>query len=317
MESVKFFERFEEETGHPADFRQNGYLMLATTPEDLECFRENISLQRKLGLEVCLLSPQEVTDVVPQINVEDILGAAYCPSDGYADPYSVVQGFASAARRLSVKICEGTEVIGIRVKGDRVTGVVTRTEEIETLAVVNATGPHAAKIGEMAGLNIPIRSSRRHIFITAPVHEIGKGMPMVVDFHNGFWFRKEGQVLIFGMRNPDEPEGFDTTVDWGLLPIIAEVACHRLPLLIDMGIGRGQAGLHDDTPDANALIGNVPNVGGLYLACGFSGHGFMHSPAVGRVMAELILTGKSVPDISSLALERFKARAYKEEKCFI
>ena len=317
MESVKFFEHFEEETGHPADFHQNGYLILATTEEELEGFRQNVALQRKLGLEVCLLSPQEANEIVPQIDVEDILGATYCPKDGYADPYSVVQGFASAARRLGVKICEETEAIGIKVKGGRVRGVLTRKEEIEASVVVNAAGPYAAQIGKMVGLHIPIRPSRRHIFVTAPVHEFGNDMPMVVDFHNGFWFRKEGPALIFGMRNPDEPEGFDTSVDWGFLPIIAEVVCHRLPLLEDTGIIRGQAGLHEDTPDANAIVGEVSHVAGLYLSCSFSGHGFMHSPAVGRLMADLILTGKSTPDISSLALERFEAGAYQEEECFI
>jgi len=317
MESVKFFERFEEETGHPADFRQNGYLILATTEDELEVFRQNVALQRRLGPEVCLLSPQEANEMVPQVNVEDILGASYCPSDGYADPYSVVQGFASAARRLGVKICEETEAIGIKVEGGHVIGVLTQKEEIEAPVVVNAAGPHAAQVGEMVGLEIPIRPSRRHIFVTAPVHEFGKDMPMVVELHNGFWFRREGPTLIFGMRNPNEPEGFDTAVDWSSLPIIAEVASHRLPLLEDTGIMRAQAGLHEDTPDVNAFIGRVSDVDGLYLSCGFSGHGFMHSPAVGRLMAELILTGKPTLDISSLALERFKTGAYQEEKCFI
>jgi sarcosine oxidase subunit beta len=288
--------------------------MLATTLEEIECFRQSVALQRKLGLEVHMLSPQEANEIVPQVNVEDILGATYCPTDGYADPYSVVQGFASAARRLGVKICEETEVIGIKVKGGHVKGVLTKREEIEAPLVVNAAGAHAAQIGRMVGLHIPIRPSRRHIFVTVPLHEFGKDMPMVVDFHSGFWFRKEGPCLIFGMRNPDEPEGFDTSVDWGFLSTIAGIASHRLPLLEDVGIMRGQAGLHGDTSDANAIVGKVSDVDGLYLSCGFSGHGFMHSPAVGRLMAELILTGKTTPDISLLAPERFKAGTYQKEE---
>ena len=137
---------------------------------------------------------------------------------------------------------------------------------IEAPAVVNAAGPHAAQIGKMVGIHIPVRPSRRHIFVTAPVREFGKDMPMVVEFHNGFWFRREGPALIFGMRNPNEPEGFDTALDWGFLPIIAEAASHRLPLIEDTGIMRAQAGLHEDTPDANAFIGRVPDVDGLYLS---------------------------------------------------
>ena len=317
MESVRFFERFEGETGHPADFHQHGYLILATTEEELEAFRQSATQQHKLGLEVYLLSPQEAKGIVPQLNTEDILGATYSPTDGYADPYSVVQGFAYAARRLGVKLYEQTEVIGIEVVRQQVQGVLTNRGKFETRVLVNAAGAYTGKIGQMMGINIPIRPSRRHIFVTAPLDEIPKESPMVVDFHNGFWFRREGPGLIFGMRNPDEPEGFDTSVDWGFLPIIAEAASHRLPFLGDTGVMRGQAGLHDDTPDANAIIGGVPEVPGLYLACGFSGHGFMHSPAVGRLMAELILKGKPSLNISPLAFERFKSPYFQKEGIFI
>jgi sarcosine oxidase subunit beta len=140
---------------------------------------------------------------------------------------------------------------------------------------------------------------------------------MVVEFHNGFWFRREGPGLIFGMRNPEEPESFDTGVDWGFLPTIAEAACHRLPFLRDIGVGRGQAGLHEDTPDANAIIGTVPGMEGLYLAGGFSGHGFMHSPAVGRMVAGLVLEKLPASEFLPFALERFKLQAYQKERCFV
>lgn len=317
MESIRFFKHFEGETGHPDDFRQHGYLILATTREEQEALRQSATQQHKLGLEVYLLSPQEAKGIVPQLNTEDILGATYSPTDGYADPYSVVQGFASVARRLGVKIYEQTEVIGIEVVRQQVQGVLTNRGKFETRVLVNAAGAYAGKIGRMMGINIPIRPSRRHIFVTAPLDEIPKESPMVVDFHNGFWFRREGPGLIFGMRNPDEPEGFDTSVDWGFLAIIAEAASHRLPFIGDTGVMRGQAGLHDDTPDANAIIGGVPEVPGLYLACGFSGHGFMHSPAVGRLMAELILKGKPSLNISPLAFERFKSPYFQKEGIFI
>lgn len=315
--SVNFFERFEEETGHPADFRQNGYLMLATTEAELELFRRNVALQRKLGIDVHLLSAREIEETVPKLYVGDVLGATYCPTDGHADPYSVVQGFASAAKRRGVKIYEGTEVIGIRKKGQQVQNVLTDKGEFVGPVVVNATGAHAAQVGKMVGLDIPVRPSRRHMFITAPIDEIPKDVPMIVDFQSGFWFRREGPGLIFGMRNPGEPESFNTTVDWGFLPKIAESVSHRLPLLRDVGILRGQAGLHADTPDANAIIGEVPEIDGLYLACGFSGHGFMHSPAVGKTLAELILRENPSPNISMLTLERFRQLPCQKETIFI
>jgi len=320
IESLKFFERFEEETGYPIDFHQNGYLLLATTEEEMNDFCQNLELQRKLGLKTYLLSPQDIKEIIPQLNSEDILGATYCPTDGFADPSSVVQGFASSARKLGVKIHEQTEVVGIEVKRRKTKKILTNKGEFEAPVLVNAAGPYAGKVGKMMGLNIPVRPSRRHIFVTEPLDEIKKNSPMVIDFHTGFWFRREGPGLIFGMRNPNEPEGFDVSVDWDFLTdTVAEMALHRLPLIADLGIMNAWAGLHADTLDYHAILGEVPEIEEVYLACGFSGHGFMHSPAVGRLVAELILRKKPFLDISSLSLERFKkfSSQSQKEKVFI
>lgn len=326
MESVKFFEHFEEETEHAADFRQQGYLMLATSKDELNTFHQNVDLQRKLGLKVYLLSPSEIRNLVPSLNVEDILGATFCPTDGYADPYSVVSGFASTAKRLGVKVHEETEVTGIELTDDQVNGVSTTRGQFEAPVVVNAAGPYAGIVGRMVGLDIPIRPSRRHIFITEPLFSRPNrleslnqaNLPMVVDFYNGFWFRREGPCLLFGMRNPDEPEGFSTSVDWHFFTdTLAQVACHRLPYLSDIGIMRAQAGLHSDTPDYMAILGETPTIHGLYLACGFSGHGFMHSPAVGRLTADLILGRAPLSNTWSLGLDRFRHEVEPRESAFI
>jgi len=316
VESVRFFERFEEETGHPADFRQNGYLILATTKEELETFRQSVALQRSLEVKTELFSPHEAGKIVPGLNIKDVLGATYCPADGYADPYSVVQGFASAAKRMGVKIYQEAEVTGIGRTG-HAWCVTTAKGKLQSPVVVVAAGAWTGQIGKMVGVDIPVHPSRRHIFVTTPLQEVVKSAPMVVEFCNGFWFRREGPGLIFGMRNPEESESFDTGVDWGFLPTIAEAASHRLPFLRDIGVGRAQAGLHEDTPDANAIIGKVPGREGLYLACGFSGHGFMHSPAVGRVVARLVLEKLPASELVPFALERFKLQAYQKERYFI
>ncbi len=265
-----------------------------------------------------LLSPVEAREIVPQLNIEDVLAATYCPSDGYADPYSVTQGFASAAKRLGVKIYQDIEVIGLRQKERRIQGVLTATGEFAAPVVVDAAGPSAAHIGRMAAVDIPVHPHRRHIFATTRLNEIRKDSPMVVDFHSGFWFCREGHGLIFGMRNPDEPESFDISVDWSFLPSIARVASHRLPLLENIGVATVQAWLHDDSPDTNAIVGKVPEIEGLYLACGFSGHGFMHSPVSGRIMAQIILGENSESsDISCLALQRFRQKTCQGETVFI
>ena len=250
MESLKFFEYFQEETGYPLDLHQNGYLILATTQEEMDTFRDNVALQRKLGLEVDLLSPREIKGLIPELYTEDVLGASYCPTDGFADPASVVQGFASGARKLGVRIYEQTEVISIKLSGEKTKSVLTDQGKFETPLVVDAAGAYAGEIAKMVGLDIPIRPSRRHIFVTEPLDEIRKESPLIIDFHTGFWFRREGPGLIFGMRNPNEAESFNTFVDWNFLTeVLADVACHRLPLIADTGIMNAWAGLHADTPD--------------------------------------------------------------------
>ena len=317
VESVHFFERFEEETGHTADFRQNGYLMLATTEAELETFRQSIVLQRSLGVEINLLSPQEARDIVPPLNIEDILGATYCPSDGYADPYSVVQGFASAAKRLGVRIYQEAEVTDMGRNAHVWCMTTSANEKLQSPTVVVAAGAWSGQIGNILGVDIPVHPLRRHIFVTAPSPEVPKNAPMVVEFCSGFWFRREGPGLIFGMRNPEEQYSFDTGVDWEFLPIIAKVASHRLPVLADIGVCRGEAGFYEDTPDANAIIGGVAGMKGLYIACGFSGHGFMHSPAVGRIVAELVLRELPASELPSFALERFGSQGCQKEWCLV
>lgn len=324
IESVQFFENFEEETGHPADFRQHGYLILATSEQEMETFRRNVALQRKMGVDSHLLTPRDVKEFIPELNVDDVCGATYCPRDGYADPYSVVHGFAYAAQSLGVQIFEETEVIGIQISADNIKSVLTTKGKFEALHLMVAAGAWTRLIGKMVGLEVPIKPLKRHTFITEPIFNQPNPpkwskYPMIIDFHNGFWIRREGPCLLFGMRNPDELPGFSLTVDWAFLNnTLAPVACHRMPLLGNTGLMRGQAGLHSDTPDYMAILGEVPGIKGLYLACGFSGHGFMHSPAVGRLIAELILGKiKSLPSNSAFSLERFQSHAMEKEVYFI
>jgi sarcosine oxidase subunit beta len=322
IESIRFFERFEEETGYPADFRQYGYLILATGETEVQIIRRNAELQRSLGVQVELLGQSEILKIVPGLEVGDIPYASFCPSDGYADPYSVVSGFAGAARRLGVEIHEETEVIGIELKGDKVSGVVTTEGRVAAPMVVNAAGPYAGMVGSMSGLNIPVSPVRRHIIVSEPVIDIKdkfQHLPMVVEFGSGFWFRREGPCLMLGMRNPDEVEGLATAVNWDYLTeVLLPAAGRRLPLLFEAGIRKAEAGLHCDTADYNAILGPVDSLPKLYLACGFSGHGFMHSPAVGRLMADVIMGEPSAfSDIEPFLLDRFNFPIEHKENTFI
>jgi len=306
LESLKTFERFKEEFGVDPEFKRIGYLFLATTELDMEVFNENIKLQRKFGIPVEKLSPDEIKARWPYLRMEGIVGGTFCPWDGVMGPSEVLSGFASGAKRKGVKIYEGVEVTGISIKKNGVVGVKTKTEEIIAPIIVNAGGPFASLIGEMAGITIPVKPLRRQVFVTAPFRLSDQSIPLTIDFHRGWYFRREGDGLLLSGRIDREPS-FNLNIDYEAMAEASENAIFRIPVLEKAAIARGWAGLYEITPDNHAILGPVPEVEGFILANGFSGHGFQHSPAVGKVIAELIVDGKaSTIDISSLSIERFK-----------
>ena len=306
LESIKTFERFEEEFGINPEFKRIGYLFLATTELEMGVFKENIKLQRKLGIPVELLNPDEIKARWPYLRVDDILGGTFCPWDGYAGPNEVLSGFVSGAKKAGVGIYEGTEVLGILLSKGKVNGVKTKREEISTPIVVNAGGPFASVIGEMAGVKIPVKPLRRQIFITAPFHLTNQTIPLTIDFHRGWYFRREVDGLLLSGPLDNEPS-FNLGIDYEAMAETSENAIYRVPALERAHIARGWAGLYEISPDHHAILGKVPEVEGFILANGFSGHGFQHSPAVGKVIAELIVEGKPTTiDISPLSIERFE-----------
>ena len=329
IESIRCFEHFGEEIGYPIDFHQDGYLFLLSTERDLEAFRRNVEMQRRLGVEVEIFSPAEARLLAPGLEVDGVLGATYCSRDGIADPNGVTMGFAKAAQAAGARIYRETEVTGIEVQAGRVVAVQTTKGTISTRTVVNAAGPHARAIGKMAGLDVPVLPYRRHIFITEPVPAamspkvVGRSQSrpaapasriMVIDFETSFYFHREGPGILFGMSDPDEPPSFDTTVNWEFLEKVNSIAVRRLPVLAEAGIAHAWAGLYEMTPDAMPIIGLARQVEGYFLITGFSGHGFQHSPAAGRILAELVATGKAQHcDITAFSFDRFEGVSTESE----
>jgi len=306
LESLKTFEHFEEEFGVNPEFRRIGYLFLATTPQEAEVFEAGVALQRKFGIPVELLLPGEMKRRWPYLKTDDLRCGTFCPRDGYAGPNEVLTGFAKGARRLGAKIHEMTEALGILSSGDRVMGVKTREGEIHSPVVVNAAGPYAAAIGEMVGVKIPVKPIRRQVFVTAPFRLTDRPIPLTIDFHRGWYFRKEVDGFLLSGPLDDEPS-FTLSVDYDAMAQAAENATVRVPALEKACIARGWAGLYEISPDHHAILGRVPGVEGFILANGFSGHGFQHSPAVGKVISELIVEGKATTiDITPLSIERFE-----------
>jgi sarcosine oxidase subunit beta len=237
--------------------------------------------------------------------MDDILGGSFCSLDGYAGPSETLTGFVNGARKTGVKIYEGTEVLGIVVEQGRAKGVRTKEGEISSLVVVNAGGPYASLIGEMAGIKIPVKPLRRQIFVTAPFHITDQSIPLTIDFHRGWYFRQEGDGFLLSGPLDQEPS-FNVNIDYEAMAEAVENALYRVPILEKARIARGWAGLYEISPDNHAILGKTPEVEGFILANGFSGHGFQHSPAAGKVIAELIADGKATTiDITPLSIERF------------
>ena len=306
LESLKTFEQFEEEFGVNPEFKRIGYLFLATSEWEMEVFKENIKLQKKFNIPVELLNPEEIVARWPYLRINDILEGTFCSWDGYAGPSEVLSGFANGAKRAGVKIYEGMEVMRISLSKGKIHSVKTKDEEISTPLVVNAGGPYAATIGEMVGLKIPVKPLRRQIFITAPFRLTDHPIPLTIDFHRGWYFRQEGDGLLLSGPLDLEPS-FNLNIDYEAMAEASENTMYRVPVLEKARIARGWAGLYEISPDHHAILGKAPEVGGFILANGFSGHGFQHSPAVGKVIAELIVEGKATTiDISSLSIERFE-----------
>jgi sarcosine oxidase subunit beta len=306
IESIRVFEDFENVVGSPIDFHQDGYLFLLSKEPDIDAFRAARDMQQRLGVDVAWLGPGEAAALIPGLQTEGVIAATYCARDGISDPNGVTMGFASAAKRAGVEIRKGVEAVGIDTDARGVSAVRTATGTIPTRVVVNATGAWAAKIGAMAGAPLPIWPLRRHIFIAAPPTSgwTFDRRTLVIDFATSFYFHREGANLLFGMGDPSEAPGFDTTVNWQVLEQIAPVAARRLPALSDASIAKAWAGLYEMTPDAMPVIGRA-GVDGLFAIAGFSGHGFQHSPAAARILADVIAGRDPDFDLSAFRFDRF------------
>lgn len=313
LESLPMLERFREETGQDVNYRQCGYLLIATNEKDTNTFQQNVKLQNSLGVQTQLLSGDEVRERLPLMKFNDAIAGTFNQKDGIVDPNSVVMGYVNAAQKMGVKAVNKAEVMAIRVGGGKVEAVETSRGIVQTRMVVNAAGPWAGLIGAMAGVQIPIVPLRRQMFTTSPLKEVPDDFPFVIDFAQSLYFHREGEGLLIGMSNQNEKPGFDQSVDEEFELVNLEAAIERMPLVEKASRVSHWAGLYEVTPDAHPIYGKT-NVEGFLVCTGFSGHGFMHGPVSGKLMSELILDGTFLTlDVSMLDLARFEeGRLIKE-----
>jgi len=319
--SIDFFAKFDEVIGYPGDYRAHGYLFCATHERHLKYLHANRERQLALGLKnVEIVSRDDIARFVPQLRVDDILGGTYCSTDGFVDPHSVMMGFMLKAREGGVRLWLDTPVTGIEVENGQVSGIATRRGRVATRVVVNAAGPWAAEVAGMAGAKLPVEPLRRQLVPTEPFDKLPKRFPMVIDMSTGFHFRREGAGILMAWNDPEETPGFKTDFDPTFVEKVLIRAADRVPCLADAAVNprRSWAGLYEMTPDHHAILGPASGVGGLYFANGFSGHGVMHSPASGRITADLILNGRSdLIDTSQLRVERFEKGELLEETAIL
>jgi glycine/D-amino acid oxidase-like deaminating enzyme len=316
--AVRQLEHFEEEVGHAADFRQIGYLFVLTQPQQVEEFRHNLEMWHRVGLsEARWVEPDEAARMVPVLNVADVLGCTFCPTDGIASPADVTVGYAGAARRLGARLREGVEVTGIECEGGKVSAVRTTEGDIATPLVFDCAGPWASSIGRMAGVEIPVQPLRRHIAVTDTFPAVPRTSPMTVDFGTSLYFHPEGDGVLIGMSDREEGPTYDTEVNWDFIAKMFEEAERRAPELAKASMRTAWAGLYESTPDHQAILGPIREVEGFWCAAGYSGHGFMQAPAAAYLLTQLLLDGRSEIDISYFSFDRFARGGLVRERNII
>src|SRR5579863_1856868 len=309
--SIPFFARFEEATGHPSGYKPHGYLFMATNDWHLNYLRKNSALKKAE-----LLSPDDIREILPQLRSDDIVGGSLCRTDGFVDPESVMTGFMARAVERGAQLWRGAEVTGIYTDHGTVSGVLTTQGGVSSPVVVNAAGPWAAGVARMAAADLPVQPLRRMLIPTEPFPGLPERLPMMIDMSTGWHFRQEGLGLLMAWAHPDEQPGFRTDFDPAYIEKSLTHAASRVPCFADLEVNprRCWAGMYEMSPDHHAILGPSPDIRGFYFANGFSGHGVMHSPATGRILADLILHGKtSIIDAKDLNVQRFaEGRAIEE-----
>ncbi len=305
--SIEFFENANEilEYDDDVEFKQSGYLLVASTDKEMEQFKKNIKIQHELGIPSKLLTVQEAKEIVPYLNTDILTGAAFCGKDGFLNPFKTTDAYYKAAKRLGVEFYTYTEVIGIKAENGKIKGVITNKGEIATEKVVNATNGWSKEICDMVNVDIPVYSERHQILVTEPVEAL-QG-PMVMSFSLNLYVQQSPHgSFIMGRGDANEPRDLRQTSSWHFMEEMAKTIDSLLPPISNLRVIRQWAGLYNMTPDKQPIYGTVDGLEGLYLALGYSGHGFMFGPVTGIAISEMILGKKPSIDVSMLNLNRFK-----------
>lgn len=299
---------FEAEMGVTLDFHRSGWLTVATA-ETAGRLREHARMLQSLGINTEVLAPAEIKARYPLINVADVEVGTWGPDDGPFDAHMILSGYVRRAREQGVRFLEDTPAVAVRVEQGRVVGVTTPHGTIATATVVNAAGPWAAAVGQLAGVDVPLANSARTIAVTASLPEIPADHPFVEDLTTEWYFRPEVDGVLMGM-GATSPRNLEPPLDEAQLEAIIEVAVHRVPVLARAGLLTAWTGVRPLTPDGQPILGPAPGPSGFWLNAGWGGVGLIQAPAAGQLLAEYVLEGQpTLFDVTPLRLARFREAA--------
>ena len=314
IKSVKIFEKLSKELGEDIEFRQGGYLIAIHDNNDMKQAEKNVDMQRSLGLNVDILKANEINDIVPILDVKGMhaIGATFCPTDGNANPFKTTFAFANAAIKNGAQIYTHTEAFDIKTNKKSINAVKTDRGTIKTNTVVNAAGVWSKRIAEMLNVKLPNVPFRKEIMATERLKPMFEAM--VISFKDGIYFsqQKEGQI-VGGIPIPAEKSGYRTILTFSFMEHMPKTLIRYAPVLKHVNMLRHWAGFYDITPDARPILGEVKKVKGFIQCHGFSGHGFMLSPMVTKILADFIVEDKTSDILESLNLERFKDKKIDRE----
>jgi len=314
IESVKIFEKLSKELGEDIGLRQGGYLIAVHDEKEMKQAEKNVDMQRSLGLKVDILKVDEINDIVPILDVKGMktIGATFCPTDGHANPFKTTFAHANAARRAGAEICTHTQVIDIKLNNKKISEVVTDKGSIQTNIIVNAAGIDSKKIAEMIKVKLPLTPFRKEIMATERLKPMFEAM--VISFKDGIYFsqQEEGQI-VGGVPIPEERSGYKTMPTFSFLQHMSKTLTRYAPVLKHVNMLRHWTGFYDVTPDARPILGEIKEVKGFIQCSGFSGHGFMISPMVSKILSDFIAEGKTSDILENLNLDRFKGKQIEKE----
>jgi glycine/D-amino acid oxidase-like deaminating enzyme len=306
--SLEVFQRFQEIVGQSAGYVRTGYFAIVK-PEDVKPLKQNVAMQQDLGIDTRLVSREEVKDLAPMLEVDDAGAMAYESQSGYADPYLVATGFAHRAREMGAEVYMRVGATSIIATGGKETGVETPQGFISTPRVLVAAGPWTPRLLGPLGLDIPITTTRHQVVMVHRPQGLLPTHPTVGDIAQEFSFRPDAEDLtLIGIGEGEaDVDDYEQGVDQATVEEAISKLVRRMPAMAEGYFRGGWSGLFDVTPDWHPVMDKAPGIDGLYVAAGFSGHGFKLSPMVGLSMAEMMTNGlASTFDLRPLRWSRFQ-----------